>query len=192
MNNDAVGIFWSKFLNQFSIFVIQTLSIAFAWVILYHFNQFIFDDLAINKYITWIFLPAFIRMLAVMVFEWSGVAGLIIGAYITRDLHTSSAVTPIIFALISGLAPYFAMRCCQYFFKLPHSFEGLKAQHLFVFAFTGSFTCVCLNHFSFNYFGMDCTFFTFSTMLIGDFSGTLLMLYTAALSLKLLKPYMQA
>ena len=192
MNNNPAGSPWSKFSYQFAVIIIQTLSVALAWVVLYHFNQYIFDDLVINRYITWIFLPAFIRMLAVMVFEWAGVAGLILGAYITRDLHSSSVLTPLIFALISGLAPYFAMRFCQRILHLPQSFEGLKGYHLFVFAFFGSLVTVCLNHLSFNYFAMDCNLYTFTSMLVGDFVGALMMLYSAAFMLKFLKPYMQS
>jgi hypothetical protein len=186
MINTVVRFFLDKS-SEFGLVMVQLFAVALAWITLYHLNNLIFSDISINQYVTWIFLPAFIRMLAVMVFDWAGAIGLILGAIITRDPANNDMVSMFALATISGLAPFISMKACQFMFKLPYSFEGLRAHHLFTFAFAGSVTSAGLNHFHFNYFGFDCSLDTFIPMLIGDFVGTLIMLYLAAFFLRLIR-----
>ncbi len=171
-----------------SLFLIQAVSVILAWVFLFYFNQSFLADFNVNPLVCWIFLPAFIRMLAVMLFDWAGVLGLMVGAFVTRDTHLIELSTPIILAIISGLGPYLSVRFCQTTLKLSASFEGLSAQHLFVFALAGSVINTGLNHAYYLYAEMACSVkTTFIPMLIGDFLGTLIMLYLAGITIKIIK-----
>ena len=172
------------------VFITQALFVSLAWILLFQLNQFFFANIAVNKQVCWIFLPAFIRILAVMVFEWAGVFGLILGAYITRDLSATDMTTPFVLALISGLAPYLSVRLSQYSFDLPESFDGLKPQHLFIFALAGSIVNTLLNNLYYLFAGMEYSITTtFIPMMVGDFVGTLLMLYFAAIIIRSLRYY---
>lgn len=174
--------YWpQKYLSRTLSITVYIALTAIAWSLLYHFNQSIFETIKVNQFITWIFLPAFIRMLAVMIFGFPGALGLMLGAFITRDISSVEWMQPLFLSLISGLAPYLSMLYCQRAFGLPTTLRGLHPQHLFVFAFAGSVTSAGLNHFYFYFSSLDCNMYTFITMLVGDFIGTLLMLYLAAL-----------
>jgi hypothetical protein len=60
-------------------------SVAALWVGLFKFNSIFFEYLGVSQYISWVFLPAAIRMISVMLFDWVGAAGLFVGAVITSD-----------------------------------------------------------------------------------------------------------
>jgi hypothetical protein len=192
MNDEYVGPLSFKIANIVSIFVMQALFVSLAWSLLFQLNQFIFADISVNKLVCWIFMPAFIRMLAVMIFDWAGVFGLVFGAYITRDLSIANTLTPFMLALISGVGPYVSMRFCQKSFHLPESFDGLRPQQLIIFAFAGSVVNTGLNHFYYQFSGIAYSLEkTFIPMMVGDFVGTLLMLYFAALIIRTLRYYFQ-
>jgi uncharacterized membrane protein YhhN len=48
--------------------------------------MWVFKSLEVNHYVSWIFLPAFIRIVSVLLFGWAAVIGLIIGAIIINHL----------------------------------------------------------------------------------------------------------
>lgn len=192
MNDDSFVPLGPRLFNAISIFVLQALSVSLAWGLLFQLNQYLFSEISVSPLVCWIFLPAFIRMLAVMIFEWAGVFGLVLGAYITGDFSSNQHFTPLILALISGIAPFISMKFCQKSFHLPESFDGLSPHHLFIFAFAGSVVNTGLNHTFYHVSGMDYSLFmTFIPMLVGDFIGTLLMLYLAAIMIRSLRFYFQ-
>lgn len=192
MNDEYLGPYNYKFAHAVSIFVMQALFVSLAWALLFQLNEYIFSDITVSKLVCWVFLPAFIRMLAVMIFDWAGVFGLVLGAYITRDLTVANGLTPLMLALISGIGPYLSMKFCQKSFHLPESFDGLRPQQLFIFALAGSVMNTGLNHFYYQISGLEYSLYnTFIPMMVGDFFGTLLMLYLAALIIRTLRYYFQ-
>ena len=163
--------------------LLESLGVMIAWVLLYKFNMWAFKSLAINSFVSWIFLPAFIRMLSVLLFGWSGVAGLILGATITSPPIEIVHSLPL--AFISGLAPMLAYKICQHILKLSNSLEGIRGLDLIILAFSGALTCVALNGLYFSQHNLPANFTTcLLPMFFGDMLGSLIMLYLAALILK--------
>lgn len=176
-----------------STFIMKVLFVALSWVLLFQLNNYLFSGISVSNLVCWIFLPAFIRMLAVMIFEFAGALGLVLGAYISRDLTLAHSLTPIVLALISGIGPYLSMKLCQRSFSLPESFDGLRPQHLFIFAIAGGVVNAGLNHVYYHIAKIDYSVTnTLIPMMIGDFIGTLLMLYLAALIISALRYYFQS
>lgn len=175
--------------NQFAVIALEILGIAIAWILLYQLNNLILNFFSINNYIAWIFLPAFIRIFAVIVFDWAGVIGLIIGAMITRDSASIDFWSVISLAIISGIAPLIAIKVCKFMFNLPKTFKGLSAHHLLIFTFAASVTSAGLHHFHFHYFKIDYSVQTFIAMMIGDLIGALVMLYLASFIIRLIRAH---
>ena len=161
----------------------QSIGVMLVWVLLYQFNMWAFDALAINPFVSWIFLPAFIRMVSVLLFGWAGVAGLILGALLTSPPTEIAHSLPL--AFISGFAPMLAFKTCQSGLKLNTTLEGLRASDLLILALVGSFICVTLNGVYFAHHHLPADLLTCLTpMFLGDMMGNLMMLYLAAIVLR--------
>jgi hypothetical protein len=147
--------------------------------------MWVFKSLEVNHYVSWIFLPAFIRILSVLLFGWTAVIGLIIGAIITSQPADTGHATPYVLAIISGVGPMFAVRFCESILKLPPTLIGIRPSHLFIFAITGSFVNVSLNGCHFALHNLPSHPITsLSPMFIGDMLGTIIMLYVGSFALK--------
>ena len=107
------------------------LAVAVLWTCLFYANEWLFSNLSVSKVIHWIFLPAAIRMLAVMALGWVGAIGLFIGALLTNDMVSHSAwADAIAIAALSALGPLAAVRFCTQRLGLREDFAGLRpTQH---------------------------------------------------------------
>lgn len=166
-------------------FIFEAIGVAIAWTLLFKLNMWAFKSLEVNHFVSWIFLPAFIRILSVLLFGWAGVTGLIIGAIITSNPADIGHTTPYVLALISGVGPMIAVRFCEYVLKLPPTLIGIRPSHLFIFAITGAFVNVSLNGYYFALHQLPSHPITcLSPMFIGDMLGSIIMLYVASFTLK--------
>ena len=65
--------------NSFSILWIEVGGVALAYWLLYDLNAWFFASFSFTATVAWIFLPAAIRVIAVLLLGWRGFAGLFIG-----------------------------------------------------------------------------------------------------------------
>ena len=170
--------------------LIHGAGVAVAWFLLYHFNNWLFSSLSVSPQVSWIFLPAAIRMLAVVLFGWAGVLGLFLGALFTNQLFGEVApVTAVTVSVLSALGPWLAFKACTHWLNLPDDLAGLKPGHLLILSAVGAFF-ICVPH---------CIFFYMSgispdlwsdliPMFTGDLIGTLVVLYGASWLIKLFLP----
>jgi len=162
------------------------LGVAAIWVALYKFNAIFFSSIGGGHFISWIFLPAAIRMLSVMLLEWVGAAGLFIGAVITSDpVFNQNLIEAIILAGLSSLGPVLAVTFCTRWLRLPANLAGLGPRQLTLFGLVGAL-CNVIPHNIYFYFAdrMPSPFEGLIPMFIGDLLGTVIILYLAALILK--------
>ncbi len=145
------------------------------WVLFYKLNLWVFSCFEYNPHVSWVFLPAGIRMIAVFIFGWAGVIGLFIGSIITNDAEMSSDV--VYLAAISGLAPMLAKSACKWWFNIPDSLQGLTGSQLLVFAFAGAFANALFSSLQFYYSGIAESLHSFYPMFVGDLLGTLIIFY---------------
>ena len=177
--------FTKKTLDKIRIITCQLVGVALAWVVLYKLNMWLFKGLEVNPFVSWVFLPAFIRVLSILVFGWTGVFGLIVGALITSQPAIIGESAAIILALISGLAPMIAVSLCVYLLKLPPTLSGIRPSHLFIFAIVGSLVDVCFHALCFIMHEMPSNLVAhLMPMLVGDTIGTIAMLYLASMIIK--------
>lgn len=156
----------------------QTFIAALIWVFFYQFSTWLFAYFEYNPHVSWVFLPAGIRMLAVFVFGWNGVLGLFLGSIITNDHDIDMAVFEI--AFISALAPMLALYICRWSFAIPNSLAGLTGMQLLVFALSGAFANAFLSQLYFHTNDSRLLVYDFIPMFVGDLLGTIIIFYTIA------------
>ena len=64
---------------------LQVLSVACAWLFFYHVSVDWMAYFSFNHETFWVFLPAGVRLVAVILFGWVGVVGLFVGNVLTPD-----------------------------------------------------------------------------------------------------------
>lgn len=162
----------------------QLTLIAGCWIFLYILNDWLFDHVAISQYASWIFLPAALRMLAVMLCGWVGVLGLFIGSFVT-GYYTHDFTDPamvIVLAGLSALAPMIAFIACARIFGLRADLQGLSAFQLIALSVSVALVGSVMHNIHFAMIGATHAFgHTFMTMFVGDLIGTFIMLYAAKL-----------
>jgi hypothetical protein len=164
------------------------LLVVLLWTGLFYLNEWLFSAVSVSSVINWIFLPAAIRMLAVMALGWVGVVGLFIGALLTTDIVMHSGWhDAIVIASLSALGPLVAVRVCTQWLGVSDDLSGLRPSQLATFSVAGAVCNVVPHNFYFFFSGHTPDIFSgMVPMLVGDLLGTLVVLYVASLALKLL------
>lgn len=160
--------------------------VALLWVLLFSLNQWAFSATEVNSYVSWIFLPAALRMLAVMVCDWVGAVGLFVGAMLTNQTDLTGGLGDgLMIAFLSAIGPMLAFWFCTKLLSLSKDLSGLMATQLFVFASTGAlFNAVPHNIYFYLSGRMSSPIEGLVPMLVGDLVGTLIMLYVVSLALR--------
>ncbi len=163
------------------------LGVAIAWVLLFKLNMVAFSYFETSKFINWVFIPAGVRLISVLLFGLYGVIGLFFRAIATSYEVGIDAETAVTVSLISAINPYLAINITKYFLKVDALMQGLNAKQLLAI----SFFAAIFNGLSHNlYFHAqmgtgslaDCM-----NMFIGDFIGSLIILYTFSFFIKWLR-----
>jgi hypothetical protein len=157
------------------------------WTLLFYLNEWLFSDLSLSKVINWIFLPAAIRMLSVMVLGWVGAVGLFVGALLTNDMMMHAGwADAVVIAGLSALGPVAAVKACGTWLQMSADLSGLRPSQLMIFSLAGAVFNVVPHNIYFFFSGHTPDIFSgMIPMLVGDLLGTLVILYFASLALKL-------
>jgi len=166
---------------------LPALLVALAWILLFKINTLLFASIEVNSHISWVFLPAFLRMVAAMVWRWSGVAGLFMGGLFTSSIWTGGPVVHAsALAALSALGPLLAVTFCTKWMGLDARLDGLKGRHVLQFAATGALVNTLLHNLYFYTSGMQPSLMEgVLPMLIGDLLGTVVVLFGLSSALKL-------
>ena len=163
-------------------FLIQLSVVAGLWTGLYALNGWLFDRLAFSEQVSWIFLPAALRMIAVLLAGWVGALGIFLGSVATciylLGLNDPSYI--LIIAGISALAPTAALLVCAKFWNTQMNLAGLSAVHLLLLStISAGFTAVMHNAYFMMLGKVSQVASSTGAMFIGDLIGTLIVLYGA-------------
>lgn len=160
---------------------------ALAWAVLYRLNDIWSDALAWSEGVTWFFLPAALRPLAILLFGLRGAMGLFLGSLLTMSVFTDAPMERVMsVAAISALAPLIAVTCALRCLTLRHHLRGLTTLHLLLIVVASSALSVALHNLY--YWNTDFHADPFSGMLpmfVGDLLGTFVVLYLARTALRL-------
>jgi hypothetical protein len=166
--------------------ILFVLGIALAWFVLFELNTWLFSRIHLTGFISWIFLPAAIRMFAVMVGGWAGALGLFLGAILTNlSLLKYEPFNILVLAVLSTLGPLVAFNLCTHWLKLPQDLAGLQRSQLLVFAVAGAIFNTIPHNLYFYFTGLSPDAWSgIVPMFIGDLAGTLIVLYLASLAVR--------
>lgn len=172
---------------SFGAMTLFAMGITTVWVALYQLNNWFFSEIYLNSFISWIFLPAAIRMFAVMINGWAGTLGLFFGAILTNLSQLEfEPLNALVLAGLSALGPLAAIHLCTRWLQLPVDFAGLQRSQLLVFAAAGALFNVIPHNIFFYMTGLsDDPWSGVLPMLVGDLSGTLIVLYVASFSIRM-------
>lgn len=155
-------------------------AIALLWVGLYHLNGWIFSAFEETGTANWIFLPAALRLIAVLVAGWRGVLGLWFGtmasnASVFDDPWSEESLGA---ATVSALAPWLAVAMTRGRLDLRTDLSGLDGFDLMLLSVVCAI-CSALVHSAYlQWLGFDlATAGSPVTMFIGNVVGTCLALY---------------
>ena len=166
----------------------SAIAVALLWVLLFRLNRWALSSFDVTVFISWIFLPAAIRMLAIMACDWVGAVGLFAGALFTNQADPTISLTDgIVLAFLSSAGPLVAFWCCTRLLRLPFTLTGLTAKQLLVFATVGAaLNAVPHNIYFFLSGRMTIPIDGLVPMFLGDLVGTMVVLYAVSLALRLL------
>jgi hypothetical protein len=169
-------------------YFMQVVLIALLWGGLFNLNSWLFATIEINSYVTWIFLPAAIRLVSVLLLGWPAAIGLFFGSMLLIPTVVGESFTQtILLSLLNAAGPMLAVGLCMRWLRMPADLRGLKPGHLAVFCIVGALCNVVPQRLYFWTANKTASPFTdMMPMFIGDLLGTLAILYLIALLLRLL------
>lgn len=156
------------------------------WLATHLSNHWLLSVYSESTYIYWVYLPAGVRILAILLFGKLGFIGLFLGAVISNiALHGRDWDEVLILSLLSALAPLLAVTTVFKLLRLPASLMGIRPVHLLAFAIAGALVNSLL-HTAYLTFTKQMAVVTdgLLPMMVGDLIGTLLVLSLLALALK--------
>lgn len=88
-----------------------TLGSAVLFVSFFHFNGWLFSELAYAQGVNWVFLPAGFRIVLVLILGLPGAAGITLGTwFLDRDALGTELVLVFLNGIVSGITPFVVMK----------------------------------------------------------------------------------
>ena len=107
------------------------LGVAVSWAVLFHLNAVLFAHLEHSNRAHWIFLPAAVRVLSVLLFQGAGAGGLMLGAFFTLPHHgLASLATDLLISASSAIAPLVSVVICRRWIGIAADLSGLRGLHI--------------------------------------------------------------
>lgn len=173
------------FVDSWLVFVIAS-----SWIIVYNLNIIFFLDLYYKEWAAWVYLPAALRIICVLIFERVGALGLFLGSVFA--LHQTSQMglpQEIMRAATSGLAPLLAVWLCRRLFSIAPDLRGLRPLHILVLSIMGAAINASLINAVVALSGHpQFEFLSIVVVFLGDLTGTAIVLFVISTALALLMP----
>lgn len=173
--------------------LLQVAGVAALWFVLFRFNDWAFGYFDHAQVISWVFLPAALRLLGVMLFGWPAALGLFFGALATNGAAFADSIAQsLIVVALSGLGALAALHLTTRILQMPLTLHGLTPRRLAVFALVGALCNVVPHNLFFWTIGLQPNPFAgLVPMFVGDLAGILIVLYTLRAALLLIERHMR-
>jgi hypothetical protein len=144
-------------------------------------NEWLFTRLEFVPGINWIYLPAGMRLLCVLLFGDAGAIGLLLVSWLVCFFYffPNDFLRSFMGGILAAAAPWIANRIAQRAFGLRASLSNLSPARLLVCIVLYSIASPLLHHIWFAiHGGTDNLLRSFVVMFVGDLNGTLIVVYT--------------
>jgi hypothetical protein len=170
--------------------LIWVLCIAFLWIITYRFNQILFNSFSYSAYANLIFLPAAVKVFAILVARWNGFWGLFIGGFYFN--YTNPEIDffyAIYLSLTLGLGPLVAMYLANYTHEIDTDLKTITPYSLLWFVVLSSILSGIFHGIYLYFAGIDSSGILIQSLVIfvGDILGCLIILLILAKLIKRLE-----
>lgn len=176
------------FSEKAAVVLLTALSYCFLLIL----NDALFSSYGLAEGAGWIFLPGGLRLAFVLVFAELGAIGIGL-ATLSVGLHYHTGAdywTPVGAGVVAGFAPLLALLVCKNQFKLDANLANLSPSRLLKVAGVFSLTSSVLCQLWLAWAGKTTNFVqSTAVMVVGDFVGTLVMLFLARFVLNLLPDF---
>lgn len=171
----------SKPVSSFRLNLYMVLATLFIHCALMIMNEIFFRRAEFLKGIGWIYLPAGTRLLCTLLFGRAGFVGLLICGWFACYWYyfPGDALRATMGAIAGALGPYLVYVLARREYGLDASLTNLTPTRLLGCAAACSIASPFLHHLWFTVNGDEHLLPGFFVMCIGDFAGTLIVLYTA-------------
>lgn len=143
-------------------------------------NEWLFTRLEFVPGINWIYLPAGMRLLCVLLFGDAGAIGLLLVSWLVCFFYffPNDFLRSFMGGILAAAAPWIANRIAQQVFGLRASLNNLSPARLLVCIVLYSIASPLLHHIWFAiHGGTDNLLRSFIVMFVGDLNGTLIVVY---------------
>jgi hypothetical protein len=172
-------------------FALMAAASAILFYLTSHLNDLLFynADFEFTTGVGWIYLPAGMRLLCTLLFGAAGAVGVLFTAlYVSTFTYFSDDLPRAIAGSIAtALAPYLTYVIAQKIYGLKPSLSNLNAKRLFFIALLHAIASPSLLHLALLLIGREMGV-SFFVMVIGDFAGTLILIYAFKLILSFIPP----
>lgn len=153
------------------------------YAITFGVNSYFLDSFAHSLGVSWIFLPAGLRLLLTLLFAESGAIGIALASVIISIcFFFENLVLGIPAGITSGLAPYVARYLAFKDMGLNAQLDTLDGSKLLSCVLIYSLICPLMHQIVFTIATLDNLFFdNLGVMIIGDLVGTVIVIYSAKL-----------
>lgn len=160
--------------------------VAVLWVTLFKLNEWLFSTFEFAEQVNWIFLPAAIRVAAVLMFRIRGAVGLFVGALITSSPELSGGMfASALAAASSALAPLAAVYLASRQLRISDDLRGLNFSQLAALSCGGAALSALVHTVLFSVQAGDLEkMWGFFPMFAGDLLGTLIVVYAVYVVLR--------
>ncbi len=162
-----------------------------AFVAMLAANEWLFTRLEFVPGINWIYLPAGMRLLCVLLFGSAGAIGLLLVSWLVCFFYffPDDYLRSFMGGVLAAAAPFIANRIAQNVFGLRASLNNLSPGRLLVCIVLYSVASPLLHHIWFAmHGGTEDLARSFFVMFVGDLNGTLIVVYAMKGVLALLPP----
>lgn len=159
-----------------------------AFVLTLMANEWLFTQSEFARGINWIYLPAGMRLLCMLLFAEAGAIGLLIISWLVSFFYffPDDFIRAFMGGILATAAPYLTYRIAQQKFGLNASLSNLSPKHLLVCIVCYSIASPLMHHIWFALRGQtESIVSSFFVMFIGDLNGTLIVVYLIKMLLSL-------
>lgn len=173
--------------NRFLIVV----ATAIVYFVFYQVNIILFGSLNYSHRVDWVFLPSGLRLTFVLLFVANGAIGIMLASTLLTYLlyFDGSYVNLFITGSLAGLAPLVARQIAIDYLKFDKDLLNLNSYGLFKVSVLFAIISPLVHQLWYFWTGRTESFLTSAAvMMVGDWFGTVLVLASFALALRLIKP----
>jgi hypothetical protein len=176
--------------RKFSLFTAGAFISAALYAILFFLNDWLTDTLKYDLGVSWVYLPAGLRLFFILIFGFSGAIGIAFASFAISyfGAFPSDLVTCMGIGLISGFAPLLAMQVVLSNIHISNDLSNLNMQKIILCVVVYALMSAGLHQLWFELRGLESgSLDHFLVMFVGDIAGSILLIALIKYSIDLVK-----